>query len=350
MNNSTQVNAGGALMSGGTNTQLTATEFRDMDTVAKAAGLDFNIRRSAVAYKDQHGNRLENKSVKQLFRDDTGAPLGGTVSNRFRPLQPRIALEVANSLVNEAHGYHVTGAGSIDGGAGLWIIAKKGGFDLAGDKVDHAILLTTDNTGKQTTRICQTSTRFFCTNQMPAAFRNALHKISVRHTTNWTESYIRSIVAQIRGFSDAADSLASAADNMARTGMTDRQAVNYFVELYAERDNKDNITNEPALERIVNQIMQGFKTGPGADHVAARGTQWGALNAVTHYVDHVTRARSDENRFKSAIGGAGYDRKIKAIELIQGIDGQLIERETVRDLDSVSGEDFVSLLAKPVKH
>lgn len=328
------------VMEGGINTQLSATEFKDVDTVMASAGLDFHIRRSSVGYKaERGGDWLENRTVKQMLRSDTSAALGGTVSNRFKPLQPMILAGIVQDL--HPNGYGLTGAVSINGGEGMVLILKKDGFDLSGDKVDHSLIISTDNTGKAATVAYQSSFRPICLNQLAAAFRNSKNRISVRHTTDWTPAYIDAFVAQIASFSDAADNLAAAADNMASTAMTDRQAVNYFAELYAERDDKNNVTNQTGLERIVNEIMENFKFGPGSDHIAARNTQWGAINAVTHYVDHHTRARSDENRFKSATCGAGYDRKLKAIQLIENLDGTTTEVE-------VSDPSFEDLLTLPI--
>jgi hypothetical protein len=54
--------------------------------------------------------------------------------------------------------------------------------------------------------------------------------------------------------------------------------------------------------------------GKGADLAAADGTAWGLLNAVTQYVDHERRARSQDYRLDSAWFGNGAAIKGKALE------------------------------------
>jgi hypothetical protein len=53
----------------------------------------------------------------------------------------------------------------------------------------------------------------------------------------------------------------------------------------------------------------------GADMEGGAGTAWAWLNAVTQYVDHAARARSQDNRLDSAWFGRGDALKMKAQEV-----------------------------------
>ena len=53
----------------------------------------------------------------------------------------------------------------------------------------------------------------------------------------------------------------------------------------------------------------------GAELEGGSGTAWGWLNAVTQYVDHAARARSQSNRLDSAWFGRGDALKVKAQEV-----------------------------------
>lgn len=59
--------------------------------------------------------------------------------------------------------------------------------------------------------------------------------------------------------------------------------------------------------------------GEGANLDGVYGTGWGYINAVTEYVDHWTRARTDENRFVAAQWGAGADLKQRAVKAINDL-------------------------------
>jgi hypothetical protein len=50
----------------------------------------------------------------------------------------------------------------------------------------------------------------------------------------------------------------------------------------------------------------------GGTLVSAEGTAWGALNAVTEFVDHHAKAASDSNRLDRAWFGAGDRLKTAA--------------------------------------
>ena len=54
--------------------------------------------------------------------------------------------------------------------------------------------------------------------------------------------------------------------------------------------------------------------GRGAELAAADGTAWGLLCAVTEYVDHEKRARSQEYRLDSAWFGQGSNLKQRALD------------------------------------
>jgi hypothetical protein len=70
------------------------------------------------------------------------------------------------------------------------------------------------------------------------------------------------------------------------------------------------LPNERAL-RKVQELYEG--QGRGATLESSRGTAWGLLNAVTEYVDHERRARSNEYRMDSAWFGQGAVIKQRAL-------------------------------------
>ncbi|AEG71168.1 conserved hypothetical protein (plasmid) [Ralstonia solanacearum Po82] len=67
--------------------------------------------------------------------------------------------------------------------------------------------------------------------------------------------------------------------------------------------------NDRAI-KAVHALYNG--QGKGAEMASASGTAWGVLNAVTEYVDHHRRARSDDSHLDAAWFGAGADIKQKA--------------------------------------
>ena len=85
--------------------------------------------------------------------------------------------------------------------------------------------------------------------------------------------------------------------------------MNYFLKVMCETTAQSGpgmgLTNERALKKV-QELYDG--KGRGADLASASGTAWGLLNAVTEYVDHERRAKSQEYRLDSSWFGAGATR------------------------------------------
>ncbi len=59
--------------------------------------------------------------------------------------------------------------------------------------------------------------------------------------------------------------------------------------------------------------MQHFETAPGQELVARKGTLWGAVNAVTFWVDHGRTFRTTQAKENVVIMGEGDTLKKKAL-------------------------------------
>mgnify|MGYP001591432721 CR=1 FL=1 len=87
----------------------------------------------------------------------------------------------------------------------------------------------------------------------------------------------------------------------------------------ASTEDEDKLTGQQVNK--MNALITLYKEGPGASLASANGTWWGALNAVTHYVDHQASARDTTgdgvgaSRFASAQFGTGAAMKNNALEL-----------------------------------
>jgi phage/plasmid-like protein (TIGR03299 family) len=93
------------------------------------------------------------------------------------------------------------------------------------------------------------------------------------------------------------------------------ESMNYFLKVLSQPDlhidPSARLTNERALKKV-QALYDGH--GRGAEMTAAQGTAWGLLCAVTEYVDHERRARSDEYRLDSAWFGQGAAIKQRALD------------------------------------
>jgi hypothetical protein len=98
---------------------------------------------------------------------------------------------------------------------------------------------------------------------------------------------------------------------MAKVSMKQDQASTFFERLLQPPEGK---LRSPRARSEHNSLKALFTSAPGQQLATAKETLWGAVNAVTFYVDHV-RGRTIENRLDSAWFGPGKLLKQKAWDL-----------------------------------
>jgi hypothetical protein len=90
--------------------------------------------------------------------------------------------------------------------------------------------------------------------------------------------------------------------------MRAEDASKFFKKLLLQRGKN---TLSVKAEREHQTIESLFKSAPGQDLATAQNTLWGAVNAVTYYVDHA-RSGSTAERLDDSWFGAGSALKDKA--------------------------------------
>lgn len=291
------------------------TEDATIETWQREAGMDYDIKRSRVVFRwgKERGQvgAMDDRFV--LWRDDTHAPLA-VVSDRYQIVQPSEVLEFFRDLVDATGDYQLETAGVLNDGARYWALAKyRDSLQFGDDQVLPYLLLATACDGTMATTAQHTSVRVVCNNTLQMSL--GAHKadaIKVRHNTRFDAFDVK---AQL-GIGGAISDFREDVETLIAKSMTPQQTADVFVELIAKRDSAGEITNEKNVKRVTSEIMRSLDFAPGARTQAARGTAWGAMNAVTHYVDFRARARSDNNRFNSGQFGPGAKLKERAFELL----------------------------------
>ncbi|MGL4667691.1 MAG: DUF932 domain-containing protein [Saezia sp.] len=252
---------------------------------------------------------------KVLYRSDTLAPLS-VVSKRYQVVQPGEILEFYRSLVESA-GYELETAGVLKGGRKFWALAKTGQSTTIGrkDHVNGYLLLATSCDGTLATTATPTTIRVVCNNTLAIAVNGNHQAIKVPHSTVFKSEIVKKqlgiAVSQWDGFMYRMKQLSK------RT-VQSTEAKDYFIHVLCP----DHIS--PAFikegrplpnEKAIKHVMQMYEGhGRGAELGAAKGTAWGLLSAVTEYVDHSRRARSQDHRLDSAWFGQGMQIKQKALD------------------------------------
>lgn len=291
------------------------TPKRPLEVWIQEAGMDWDIQEAAVKYVAGKGLDTIHAYPEQkvLYRSDTHAPLS-VVSQRYQVVQPREVLEFYRDLT-EVSGFALETAGVLKGGKKFWALARTGQeTTLPGkDRVLGYLLLATSCDGTLATTATPTTIRVVCNNTLSIALNGASGAIKVPHSTSFNAQAVKT---QLGIAVSSWDSFMIQMKTLASRKVRPTEATTYLTEVLNVGVNpvagRQVMLNEKTLQKVYS-LFDG--QGNGAELPSSKGTAWGLLNAVTEFVDHKRRSRSEENRLDSAWFGQGSAMKQKALDL-----------------------------------
>lgn len=285
-----------------------------LETWAVQAGMDFKILETPVRYLSESAGNLGSimtfPEQKVLYRSDTKAALS-VVSSRYQVVQPREILEFYRDLT-EISGFELETAGVLKAGRKVWALARTGqSTALKGnDMVNGYLLLATACDGTLATTAQFTSIRVVCNNTLAVALASGAASVKVPHSTAFDPQAVKD---QLGVSVSSWDSFMYRMRVLSERKVKSHEAMNYFLRVFTDPETpaSSGLTNERAIKKV-QELFDGH--GHGSELVSAKGTAWGLLNAVTEYVDHLRRARSQDYRLDSAWFGQGAAIKRKALD------------------------------------
>jgi phage/plasmid-like protein (TIGR03299 family) len=280
----------------------------------REAGMDYKVQRSVIRYATErdltHPSQFRTVDDKHvLFRSDTGAPLG-VVSDSYKVVQPMEVLEFFRDWAEQG-GLTIESAGVLFGGRRYFATAKLAdavSIDGGRDTVVPYALLSTSADGSLATECRWTTVRTVCNNTLTMARKGAA-AFKVSHRSVFVADDARAVVESAH---EEFGAFMTAARYLSTVSMKVDEAEDMTLRLLMK-------TNEEVTRASAgfNRIMGLFNgQGMGSNFETAHDTAWGWLNAVTEYVDHHSRTRSEENRQASALWGQGDALKAKALALV----------------------------------
>jgi phage/plasmid-like protein (TIGR03299 family) len=281
------------------------TEVKEAQTSAtaiEAAGLNWQVQKNILQRAD--GVQVDAFAT---VRSDTLDTLG-VVGDVYRPLQNREAFSFFDAIVGEKAAIYHT-AGALGKGETVWILAKLPGYiRVVGDDVSEKYLLLTnrhDGTGAVQVRF--TPIRVVCQNTLNVALGGTEKAFKARHTGS-LGLRVRS-VQEYLGIVDAkANLFEEAAKKLATVQLTKGAWNDYIKNTGLVPEVKPGDSRSVRAYQIIEDVSRLFERGKGQDLPGARGTAWGAFNAVVEYVDYVRSTRNDK-RSESLLFGSGAQLK-----------------------------------------
>ena len=287
---------------------------QDIDRWVKAAGLDWEIEMLPVRYQmSDQSYVMSDRFV--LARSDNQAALS-VVYGDYQVVQPKVVLEFYRDLV-EQRGYQLETAGALAGGRKVWALARTGLVaGVAGDAADELgayVLLATSCDKTLATTVTFTSVRVVCQNTLGFAVQDMKkgnrRNIKVAHSLRFDPAQIKNDLGLM---DESWEKFKRQLTPMAGKQLSKSDAEQFFLSLIqSEKEAKEGKISDRKHKEFM-QLMSFYRHAPGQSLPTARDTVWGALSAVTYYVDHILPSSGD--RLDSAWFGSGAALKEKAWE------------------------------------
>ena len=275
------------------------------------AGMDYRVQRSKIRYVSGTGpdavHVMDDTHV--LFRSDTKGALG-VVSDSYKVVQPKEVLEFFRDLLPE--GFTLNTAGTLFDGKQCWALAHIGeeAVVIGKDGIRGFLLLSTSFDGSRKTTAKFVCERVVCNNTLSIALGEKGDQVKVSHRSEFDPKKVKEKLGVAQG---AFREFVLQARTLAKTKIDRAAAEKFMIELL--EDTKTIFSEDPTKAKPFIGIRDRFRgQGMGANAVGAEDTLWGLVNAVTEYVDHGARAKTDSHRLSSAWFGRGDDLKTAALQ------------------------------------
>ncbi|MCA6489118.1 MAG: DUF945 domain-containing protein [Chitinophagaceae bacterium] len=284
------------------------------------ARMDWEVEKHPMYVETAEGEFSEIEGFSAATRTDTGDILS-LVTDSYQIVQNRECFGFFDSVIDREEAIYET-AGVLGKGERIFLTAKlpsdiivKGDVDV----VNNYILLTNSHDGTSALQAGFTSIRVVCNNTLTAALNSGLkNSIKLRHTTNIKQMLAEA--AEIMGISSKYTAELNEAFNaMAKVKITDKQLRAYIEQIMNPR--KEQLTKaerEEFSKQFVTQvdgIMEFALTHETQTTKAAKGTVWGAYNAISGYYGHIKDHKSPTARMNDIMWGQGNQNTKEAFSL-----------------------------------
>lgn len=287
----------------------------------KAAALDWTVSKRELYFMTKDGKQSRAGSEWGLVRDSDESLLT-TCGATWKPVQNEAAMEFFRKFVAAGHMTMET-AGSLWDGRYIWALARVGKDFTLGktDTVRSYLLLMSPHVHGKAMVFQFTPIRVVCWNTLTAALGSSLkgHGSAFRmiHSTDFNdgtkalaEKALGLAIAQTEEFKDVATILSKKKAKPA-------DVEQYFCEVLQYDPKKAKAKVDDKDQRVpimLPKFRAALEHAPGQQLNTAAGTWWGALNAVTHVIDHET-GRDRSTALRNAWVGNHANTKRDALTL-----------------------------------
>ena len=319
--------------------------------IAEAARLNYEVQLMPNCFSD--GTPIPD-SFHISRTDSPHTVYGRFVAGDWQPVQNSNLLDLAEYIA-ERFGFEIITAGALHGGAKCFVQLETGkAFTLPGnDKLVSRLLTTVSHTGSESNKFVGCNTRVVCDNTVRAATGEGAGIICHDHRVEFDHEAIATAIGMN---AEAFGDFAEFAQACAVRALSDAEALQFFRAVLGGKEGteetgrvrysvgvrkalaahrgqvfqaigaKDAPDVAPYVSARLDQIARGAAVdlpadvtaapaagiNPGHDLESARGSLWGAVNAVTWLADHQPiKDRGVDFNLASNLLGEGTGGKLK---------------------------------------
>lgn len=215
-------------------------------------------------------------------------------------------------------------AGVLDGGRRLFLSARLPGdfrpIGTRGDGIDLYLSLVTSHDGSISGTALASPIRPVCANTVRAALRSARFRYAVRHTPN-VAAHARDVAQALAGIRRYHEQASETFSALAERQMSESELRSFLSALFPDpkREEGAEPVETPAVTRAKRERVRELFEGEGDGADLAGRTAWGALNALTQFVDREQgRARGVDRLARSLFSTEAQDTRDRALALLVG--------------------------------
>jgi len=301
------------------------------DQMLVAAGLDWTVSKRPLYTIDNpnvwnvvdptgESNFMPVPKQYALVRDSDNTILGNC-GESYTPFQNHEVMRFFKKFT-EAGNMKMETAGSLKLGKDIWGLAKiKEGFTLTGgDEIRGYLLVNNSHDAGKAMQIMFTPIRVVCNNTLTMALSQKGQRFRVLHLQMFDDEIIRAAEEAMGLSSQRLEEFSEAANFLASKRATPDQIEYYIADLFQPHTLVERAKSPDLLpplrdefKRTAQKVLAAIDLSPGASMVSAKGTWWGALNAVTYVMDHELRSQDTGNALYSSWFGSAASKKRDAL-------------------------------------
>ena len=297
----------------------------------EAANLDFEVEK--IENYTRYGNKELTTTSFSTVRTDIPRVLG-SVGKDYTVVQNKNAFKFFDDIVGEGKAIFETG-GVLGKGEQIFITAKLPKTIVLKnvDEIEQYLLLSNSHDGSRSIEVLFTPIRVVCNNTLTAALQMAKNRVKIRHTAS-VEERLADAHKLLGIHTTLMEEQEQMFNLMAGKQLSVQEFKTYACNVFLTKPELaalavaglDKIESGIISTRKVNvidKVAQYFEYGPGQAMTSARGTMWGAYNAVTGYFHNMKDFKEDTTKkMRTNFYGTNYTTMhtayVKAKDMCEG--------------------------------